>query len=178
MLCLLLQCSSFRLVAWRPHSALCSLSHADVHRPCRGHVCCTQCTSGFPQNALTNTSQRGPCPCCSPAGCRGSISSEISSCWLSTCCMPERSPTLQRSSLHCPAFGAEANLEPDDELLAQLNMDTYDNDDAEDNTARIFGSGNPGMTFYKSNVQVRLLRAVRQQGPCWLSFPCFLLLVA
>lgn len=47
----------------------------------------------------------------------------------------------------------EANLEPDDELLAQLNMDAYDDEDAEDNTARIFGSGNPGMTFYRSNVQ-------------------------
>ena len=35
-------------------------------------------------------------------------------------------------------------------------MDAYDDEDAEDNTARIFGSGNPGMTFYKSNVQVRL----------------------
>ena len=60
--------------------------------------------------------------------------------------------------------GAEADLEPDDELLAQLNMDAYDDEDAEDNTARIFGSGNPGMTFYTSNVQVRLLRPVRAAG--------------
>ena len=74
--------------------------------------------------------------------------------------------------------GAEANLEPDDELLAQLNMDAYDDEDAEDNTARIFGSGNPGMTFYKSNVQVRLLRAVPQQAPSWLSVPCCVLLTA